>query len=215
MTMLVVGAGLGRTGTHTQKVVLERLLGGTCHHMIEVFGHPDEVPVWHAAAQGDLPDWATFLGGYNAIVDWPGSAFYRELADAFPDALVLLSTRDPDAWYRSADNTIFNAFRTPKPPGEDAWYDMIVALLGNRFCMELDNPEAMKAAFVRHNDEVRATIPPSRLLEWSVADGWEPLCAALGVPVPDEPFPVTNTTGEMREMMGLPPIEPTAETSAE
>ena len=93
MTLQVVGAGLGRTGTHSLKAALEQLLGGPCYHMIEVFGRPDDIPVWHAAINGDLPDWNAFLSDYRAAVDWPASAFWRELADANPDAVVLLSTR--------------------------------------------------------------------------------------------------------------------------
>lgn len=206
MAVQLVGAGVGRTGTHTQKIVLERLLGGTCHHMIEVFGHPDEAPVWHQAALGNMPDWSQFLGSYTAVVDWPGSAFYRELADAFPDAPVLLSVRDPDAWYRSAKNTIFHAIDLNKAAGEDPWQDMIHAMLRNRFCTDLENEGAMKKAFVRHNEEVRDTIPADRLIVWQPEDGWGPIAEALGVPTPDEPLPVTNTTGEFREMLGLPPL---------
>jgi hypothetical protein len=109
MTLRVVGAGLGRTGTHSQKLALERLLGAPCYHMIETFGRPDDIPVWHRAVDGELPDWSEFLSDYAAAVDWPVCAFWRELSDEFPDALVLLSTRDPDSWWASASNTIFRA----------------------------------------------------------------------------------------------------------
>ncbi len=206
MTLQVVGAGLGRTGTHSLKIALERLLGGTCHHMIEVFAHPDEVPVWHAAALGEMPNWQEFLAGYTAQVDWPGGSFYRELAEAFPDALVLLSVRDPDSWYRSASNTIFNALEPSDGAEDNPWLDMIMAIVSARFCTEVDNPDAMKKAFVAHNDEVRDTIPADRLLVWEASDGWAPICERLGVAVPDMPFPLTNTTNEFRNNMGLPPI---------
>ena len=205
MAMQVVGAGLGRTGTHTQKVVLEQLLGGTCHHMMEVFGHPDEVPVWHQAALGTMPDWTQFLGGYTALVDWPGASYYKELAAAFPDAPVLLSVRDPDAWYTSASDTIFNAIDPSNT--DDPWQQMVGTMLRNRFCADLENPDAMKKAFVAHNEEVRDTIPADRLIVWEPKDGWAPICDALGVSVPDEPIPVTNTTNEFRQhMLGLPPL---------
>ncbi|MCW3097333.1 MAG: hypothetical protein JWL77_2951, partial [Chthonomonadaceae bacterium] len=94
MTLRVVGAGLGRTGTHSLKLALERLLGAPCHHMVEVFQHPEQVTVWNAAAHGTVPDWKEFLGGYAAAVDWPAAGFYPELMEAFPDALVVLSVRD-------------------------------------------------------------------------------------------------------------------------
>src|SRR3954463_2967084 len=89
----VVGAGLGRTGTASLKMALERLLAGPCYHMKEVFEHLDHVPIWHAAIRGEAVDWSSVLDGYLAIVDWPGAACWRSLAAAHPDAVVLLSTR--------------------------------------------------------------------------------------------------------------------------
>ena len=62
------------------KGALETLLGGRCYHMLEVFARPDHVPVWHAAARGEMPDWPKFLGDYTAAVDWPASAFWPELS---------------------------------------------------------------------------------------------------------------------------------------
>src|SRR5580704_17328205 len=103
----VVGAGVGRTGTHSLKLALEQLLGGTCHHMVEVFGHPEEVPVWTDAIDGKSVDWGELMKGYTAQVDWPGASFWPELAAANPDALVILSVREPDSWYTSCSNTIF------------------------------------------------------------------------------------------------------------
>ncbi len=105
MTIQLIGAGLGRTGTHSLKLALEQLLGGTCHHMMEVFSHPDEVPVWDAAMRGEPVDYPALLGDYCAIVDYPGAAVWRELADAFPDAPVLLSTRESaQVWWDSASS---------------------------------------------------------------------------------------------------------------
>jgi hypothetical protein len=206
MEMRVVGAGVGRTGTHSLKVALEQLLGVPCHHMVEVFAHPEQVPVWTDAIEGRPVDWHTLLADYGAIVDWPGGSFWPELTAAYPDALVLLSVRDPEGWYRSASNTIFNGL-TGDLPVDDAWMASLRKLFHNRFSDDLENPTVMMDAFVRHNDAVRAAIPASRLLEWSPGDGWEPICERLELPVPDEPFPVTNTTDEFREMAGLPALD--------
>lgn len=202
----VVGAGAGRTGTHSLKVALEQLLGGTCHHMVEVFAHPDEVPMWVEAIDGGSVDWRELMEGYTAQVDWPGASFWRELSETHPEALVILSVRDPDAWYTSCSNTIFAGI-TKMVDGGDAWMTAMMRLLGDRFSDRVDDRAAMIAAFNRHNDEVRAGVPAERLLEWRAGDGWGPICERLGVPVPDAPFPVTNTTAEFRQMMGLPPVE--------
>jgi len=205
MELAVVGAGVGRTGTHSLKVALEQLLGAPCHHMLEILADPTQVPAWVDAIDGRPVDWSAMLARYGAIVDWPGGAFWRELSAANPDALVLLSVRDPDAWYRSASNTIFLTF--DKMPAEiQPWMDKVRKLLHDRFSDRFDDPTAMMDAFVRHNEAVRAEVPADRLLEWAPGDGWAPICDRLGLPVPAEPFPVTNTTDEFREMIGAPPL---------
>lgn len=208
MTLRVIGAGLGRTGTNSLKEALELLLGGTCHHMYEVFRHPDEVPVWHAAVTGDPPDWSTFMAPYVASVDFPSAACWRELSEAFPDAPVLLSTRESaEIWWRSADATIFETLRREPPPEAPPVVHAQVAMardmLAHRLTPDWNRAEAAMAAYERHNAEVRATIATDRLIEHRPGDGWAPLREGLGVPVPDVPYPHTNTTAEFRAGLGL------------
>ena len=57
MTLQVIGAGLGRTGTLTLKTALERLGFGPCHQMVEVFANPEQVPFWNRAALGEAVEW--------------------------------------------------------------------------------------------------------------------------------------------------------------
>jgi hypothetical protein len=213
MALKVVGAGVGRTGTASLKLALEQLLGGRCHHMFEmVAGDPAQVSGWTDAIEGRDVDWQKLLNGYVAQVDWPGASFWPELSAANPDALVLLSTRDADAWYRSASNTIFNVFDNP-PPGREQWFAAVGRMFRERFSDDLRNPTAMMDAFERHNAEVRAGVPAGRLLEWTAADGWEPICERLGVAVPDEAFPATNSTNETRAMLGMSPLPQAGETA--
>lgn len=202
MTLRIVGAGLGRTGTHSLKLALEQLLSGRCYHMLEVFDRQQDIPVWQAAAAGDAPDWNAFLGEYVACVDWPAAAFWQELAEANPDALVLLSERDVDAWWTSCSNTIFSAemlARYPDPESPGWPHDLIRA----RFTPRWRDEHEAKSAYLRHNQAVRAHVPAGRLVEWRPGDGWAPICAALGVPVPAEPFPHVNSTAEFRAMLGF------------
>jgi Sulfotransferase domain len=208
MTIQVVGAGLGRTGTHSLKHALELLLGAPCYHMMEVFGRPDDIPVWHAAVDGEMPDWNDFLSGFHASVDWPASAFWREILAANPDAIVLLSSRDTAGWWKSANNTIFQIAARPAPPDPVAQAQMAMAkdMFAKRFTPNwLDETEA-KRAFEQHNADVRASVPKDRLVDWHPGDGWEPICSALDVPVPSEPFPHSNTTDEFRAMAGMDPL---------
>ena len=213
MPLKVVGAGVGRTGTASLKLALERLLGGRCHHMLEILSDPAQVPGWTDAIDGRDVDWQQLLSGYVAQVDWPGASFWQEISAANPDAIVLLSTRDPDAWYRSASNTIFNVF-DHSPPGFEQWFASVHKMFGERFSDDLRNPAAMMDAFERHNAQVRAGVAAERLLEWTPSDGWEPICKRLGVPMPEEPFPVENTTNETRAVLGLAPLPPAGEPAA-
>ena len=206
MSLKVVGAGVGRTGTNSLKLALEQLLGGKCHHMFEVISDPTvQVPLWTNAIEGGEVDWSSMPPGFVSLVDWPGASFWRELSAANPDALVLLSVRDPEAWYRSASNSIFLVFEAV-PPELRPWFESMLRLLGERFSDRLDDPTAMMDAFERHNAAVRKEIPSQRLLEWTPTDGWEPICERLGLDVPDEPFPKTNELNDWRANFGMPPI---------
>ncbi len=197
MTLRVVGPGVGRTGTYSLKLALERLLGGRCHHMAEVLADRDqELRRWGPALRGETVEWEAVFSGYVAQVDFPGAAFWREITDAFPDALVILSTRPADSWYQSAASTIF---LLDADHGSSPFIDLWRGWLGDDFA----DREAMIAAYERHNAAVRAAIPAHRLLEWTVADGWAPLCERLGLPVPDEAFPATNSAAEFRAQNGL------------
>jgi hypothetical protein len=205
VTIRLIGAGLGRTGTMSLKRALEQLLGGTCHHMMEVWSHPDEIAAWDDALHDRPVDWHGLLGGYSAIVDYPGAAVWRELADAFPDAPVLLSTRSSaQAWYDSAAATIFESSKWKAT--DDAGRRqkaMIAAVFERSIGVPLDDAAGVMAAYDAHNAAVRATIAPQRLFEYQPGDGWSPLCAALGLPEPTDAFPHTNTREEFRKRAGL------------
>ena len=202
MALQIVGAGVGRTGTHSLKIALEQLLGGTCPHMIEIFERPDQVEGFTRAIDGEPVDWSALLADFTAMVDFPGSLFWREIAAANPDAPILLSSRPSEDWYRSASNTIFLAF-DKVPPELAPWMQAVRRGLHDRFSDDFENKDAMLAAYEKHNAEVRAEVPDDRLIDWTPSDGWGPICAALDLPVPAEPFPVTNTTSEFRVMMGI------------
>jgi hypothetical protein len=202
VALQVVGAGLGRTGTESLKHGLERLLGGPCYHMFEIVaGRPDDIPVWLAAARGEFPVWNDFLADYRAAVDWPAASFWRELSAANPEAIVLLSVRDVDEWWTSVSNTIFApALDVAKAkigfPAD--WPD---AVLEARFTPDWRQETEAKSAYLRHNDSVRSEVPADRLVEWSPVDGWGPICKALALAIPDEPFPHVNTTADFQALL--------------
>lgn len=207
MGLRVVGAGLGRTGTNSLKLALEQLLGGRCYHMLEVRSRPQDVPMWEDAVAGRPVDWQARLADFEATVDWPAAAFWRELHAANPQALVLLSTRDsPEVWWRSMEKTIVPTLALTVPE-EDTQLArqraMTMAVLRTRFAPDWPDRDAMIAAYERHNREVREAVPSGQLIDWRPGDGWEPICEALGIATPAEPFPHENTTADFRTMIGL------------
>lgn len=199
MSIRVVGAGVGRTGTMSLKVALERILGAPCYHMTEVFAHGDHVAAWHNAARGAMPDWPALFQGYAAVVDWPAASFWPEIAAAFPDAIIVHSLRDAESWWQSASQTIFPISETMVGT---PWHAMFRELVAARFAADLTDRAACLAAYEAHNARVRELAPRERLVSWQVSDGWQPLCAALGLPVPAEPFPKVNTRDEFLNLHG-------------
>ncbi len=213
MSLKVIGAGLGRTGTNSLKLALEQLLGGPCYHMYELVNvHEEHVPIWHEAAEGKPVDWDALLEGYKAAVDWPACAFWRQLSEKYPEAIVLHSRRDPDAWWTSASETIFPRIRVNEHR-DPAWYGMLMAVFGSHFTTELENKETCIEAFHRHEAEVLATVDPKRLVVWEAGDGWEPLCKALNLPVPNEPFQKVNTKQEFQDRVAKREAELEAEAA--
>lgn len=194
MSLRVVGAGLGRTGTSSLKLALEQLLGGPCYHMTEVFSNPDHIGAWRAAANGRNPDWGTMLRAYRATLDWPAASFWRELSLAFPRSVVLLSLRDPESWWESVRGTIFHPQNYIGRRAD--WRAMWIDVVSHRFTSRLIEKQTCIDAFNRHNEQVRLGVDAERLVEWSVGDGWEPLCKALDLPVPAVDFPHVNTRRE-------------------
>jgi hypothetical protein len=203
--MKVIGAGLPRTGTLSQKVALEMLGLGPCYHMVNVLADLDLVAGWRQALDGD-GQWDEIFAGCGSTVDWPGSYYYRELIDAFPEAKVLLSVRDGAAWARSMRDTIWGMFyddilirqlsdaRAIIDPKWRGFTEMMKAMWHRSGLLNgaETTDEWMSNAMQRFHDEVQATVPSDRLLVWSVGEGWEPLCEFLAVPVPDTPFPHLN-----------------------
>jgi hypothetical protein len=204
--MRLIGAGLPRTGTLSQKVALEMLGLAPCYHMVNVLGDLDQAATWRRAMDGEAV-WDEVFDGFPATVDWPGSFFYKELADFYPDAKVLLSVRDAESWERSMRQTIWGLFygdmlirdlSVARCRVDPKWRSYIAMMeeMWEKSGLISDGaattPDSMRNAMERFNQEVQEAIPSDRLLVWSVGDGWEPLCNFLELPIPDTPFPHLN-----------------------
>jgi hypothetical protein len=200
--MRIIGAGFPRTGTLSLKLALEELLRGPCYHGTETARRLGDVPTWHDALRGRQPSWPTFLSGYVAAVDWPASAFWRELSEAYPSSLVLLSVRETGAaWWESFDATVLALTRNPLPDSFHDFGKLLDDLLRTRLTPNWNQREAAIAAYEHHNATVRAAIPSHRLIEWRVRDGWDPICRALGLAAPEQSFPRPNKRSDFDELL--------------
>ncbi|MBK7406513.1 MAG: sulfotransferase family protein [Phycisphaerales bacterium] len=198
MTLQIIGAGFGRTGTASLKLALEQIGFGPCYHMSEVVQDPARIDHWLRAAEG-RPDWGSIFRGYRATVDFPSCTYYRELAAAYPDAKVILTSRDPGRWFDSVHATIMSPMLTKHIAGSP-FGELNRRNIWRLFDERLDDREHMIACFERHVAEVRAAIPAERLLVYEVREGWGPLCRFLGVAEPGGPFPHVNTTEETAKL---------------
>ena len=204
MSMHVIGAGVGRTGTYSLKIAINELGLGPCHHMEAVMqNRPEQIPLWNAAI-ADNPDWQAIYRDHSSAVDWPTACFFRELAVAYPDAKFVLTERSPASWADSFGATIYKLLsqRESAPPEMRPWFDMCSAVIAKTGFPDGLDRDALMEGFVAHNEAVKATIPKDRLLVYSVRDGWEPLCEFLGVGVPDGDFPNTNNREEFWDLVG-------------
>ena len=217
MALKVIGAGLGRTATFSLKFALEHLGVGPCYHMSEVFAAARRnVPLWLDVVRGK-PDWDAVFAGFQSTTDYPACTYWGELAALYTNAKVILTVRDADSWFDSVSETIFS----PKMQGSLAGSPvgaMMQGVIFDAFGDRVNDRRFMTDWFVHRNQTVIDSLPRDRLLVFSPKDGWKPLCAFLGVPVPDAPFPRVNSRDEIKhataEQRGLPPDPETAERFA-
>lgn len=201
MTLKIIGAGFGRTGTHSLKLALDRLGYAPCHHMYEVRRMPEQVRLWLDIASGAAFNPDVAMAGFVSQVDWPASVFWRRLIDEYSDAKVILTDRDPNSWYDSLSKTIIPGTllgreKDTDPVNRDASEMIYRLILQGLFEGRYEDRAFCIEKYLSHRDEVIDTVPADRLLVLRSGDGWSPLCDFLGLPVPMEPFPRTNSMAE-------------------
>jgi len=199
MALKIIGAGMGRTGTASLKVAIETLGIGHCYHMSEVLKNPGYTKDWINAAEGNA-DWDKIFKGYSATVDNPGCNYWKELADNYPEAKVILTVRDADKWFDSTNETIhsleFASFIKNSPFGE-----MVQKTIWDRMKNRMQDRKHMVDFFENRTSEIIDYIAPERLLVYQVSEGWKPLCTFLDVPVPNTDFPRINSRDETKELL--------------
>jgi len=186
--MKVIGAGFPRTGTSSMQAAL-KTLGYPCYHMKEVPRERGHLDAWHEFMTGQAPmDWHALFRKFEATVDTPGCLYYKELMEAFPNAKVVLTVRDPDRWYRSF-TTLYRTLNRFRPvarviPKLGKFLRLADVMFAKMFGGSLDRDNCIRV-FTEHNEAVQRYVPPERLLVFQVTEGWEPLCQFLGCAVPE------------------------------
>lgn len=202
MGLDIIGAGFGRTGTLSLKIALETLGFDRCYHMAELANHAEHAQIWSQAHRGEKIDWDALFEGYRASVDWPSCNLWREQLEHYPNAWVILTRRDPERWYESVMNTIYassESYMKSDVPDERArgqWASDII--WEYVFDGRMKDKRHVIDVYERHNRAVIERVPAECLLVYEPPYGWESLCAFLGLPVPDEPYPRSNSTEAFR-----------------
>ncbi|KAL1846322.1 hypothetical protein VTK73DRAFT_312 [Phialemonium thermophilum] len=203
---------LCRTGTKTLNEALTILLNGPVHDagVQSLGGSAHQVNRWleimklapqaKTLGQKKYLEYllADILDGYVATVDCPAITLTPELMALFPDAVVIATTRDEESWWKSmsyVNDMMANWYIplivmwVPKVGVYGRWRTLFGYLAHWRYGTHTLTRETLKM----HEDHLRAVVPPEKLFWYNVADGWEPLCKILDVPVPDRPFPHNNS----------------------
>lgn len=197
MSLSLIGAGFGRTGTDSLKTALEMLGIGKCYHMLEVIPYKERIENWRAVANGKRPDWDQIFNGYKATVDWPAAFYWRELSVYYPEAKVLLSVRDADLWYDSIEKTILSSLRKSADPDS-----LGVRLIRDQvFGGNIEDRDHVIATYKKNIADVQAAIPAERLLTYQTGDGWDPICRFLDIPEPKKAYPHKNRAGNFHEKL--------------
>ncbi|CAF9927794.1 MAG: hypothetical protein GOMPHAMPRED_004484 [Gomphillus americanus] len=207
----VIGAGLSRTGTASFSEALRILLNGPVYHGGTQItqGSEAEILSWMKLLSNfpakSTEDKAlthdilrTRLKGYAAVTDAPGSGLVPELLETFPDALVICTVRDPEAWVKSlsavatlTSRAILRVVLFPLSPMR-YFVDYLHELARQWTYLYGEGDPVSLQTYNRHIEWLKETVPEDKLMFFDVRDGWEPLCDRLGLPIPDVPFPRIN-----------------------
>ena len=217
MPIKIIGAGLPRTGTNTLKASLEKLGYVKTYHMKDLLSNPTMLHHWLTLEKTSNTNWDELYNGYEATVDFPAYPWYKEHMKQYPDAKVILTVRPFEDWYASIKSTIWQA----GPQTLKQKLLMLLKLMMNpklkrvamcvkfakrmifkqHFENRLQDKAFAEQVFNKHIEQVKAFVPPEKLLVYDVSQGWEPLCKFVGVPVPNEPLPHLNKKENFKEML--------------
>jgi hypothetical protein len=138
----------------------------------------------------------------QAVTYIPHLLFAEELMAAYPEAKIVLTTRNVDSWWKSYKDTIGRALTNPfrdliarlevDTAGKvrEFWHLVFFAMFQTKHVTE----EIAKARYIEYYEEVWRLVQKEQLLEYRIGEGWESLCEFLDKGIPAEPFPKVNDT---------------------
>jgi hypothetical protein len=106
MSIQIIGAGFPRTGTTTLKQALQILGYNDTYHFKDLIANSEKLRHWQELEDHGKTDFNRLFEGFKATVDFPGYPYYKILMNQYPEAKVILTTRDVDKWYESTSKTI-------------------------------------------------------------------------------------------------------------
>jgi hypothetical protein len=215
----VIGAGLGRTGTKSLQAALD-VLGYKTYH----FPLPAHAETWAKFSEGQVTSDVVLemitREGFTATCDNPPADIYLEQLRKYPEAKVVLTVRDSGAKWAASWKVLMRFIEVQERPFSwsyptfiqwvpfmRAWKRMR-GIIGTHLGLppgalirgwaSQPNPDEWLATqYEAHNCQVKANVPPSRLLVFNVKEGWAPLCDFLSKEIPDQPFPNVNESAEL------------------
>ena len=217
MTLKVIGAGMPRTGTSSLKVALSELGFDPCYQMLPLLSHPEQVNFWSSASKGQKMDWSELFRDYQATVDFPSYRYYDKLLEYYPKAKVILTVRDPEEWYESAFNTIyqvvkpqteqqfFQTLKLPESPRKrklEQIFNLVEKELWQKdFQGQFTDKQYAIEVFKQHVKQVKQKVPSKQLLVYQITEGWSSMCSFLDVTVPKATFPRLNEGATFKQRL--------------
>ena len=207
MPLKVIGAGFGRTGTQSLKIALERLNFGPCYHLFELLRNPKHYQLWENIVFYHNLDFSEIFKNFKSAVDWPASAYWKELYHLDNSTKVILTVRDPRKWYQSMRNTIYKNYLNYLSTDDDRFKKIgditLKPIFETIFQGAFEDKIKAIHIFNEHIANVKEQIPEKNLLIYTIGSGWDPLCKFLETAIPADNYPNVNTTEEFIKVFNL------------
>ncbi len=176
----IFGIGWAKTGTTTL---------GTCFEILGLSYQGPDLSLIRDLRDADLTRIINLARQKQAFADWPWPILFKELDEAFPGSLFVLTTRSPQRWLRSYRNMLASQGVASSDMNE------VRSILYGLTFPNVSDAQLLERV-QRHNAAVRryfsARADDLLVVDWETGSGWRELCGFLGMDIPRRPFPWAN-----------------------